>query len=97
MSAVESVIFSLLFFPFRGNNYIREAMHAVFSLSCHSRGMDKYRKPLLLVLYTDISSPISLERIEDVVLNRRSDAAERLIETAERRKAEAGSGQEFSL
>ena len=44
--------------------------------------------PAASVLYTDIPADI-LERIEDVVLNRRPDAAERLIETAERLKAEA--------
>ena len=44
--------------------------------------------PATSVLYTDIPADI-LERIEDVVLNRRPDAAERLIETAERLKAEA--------
>lgn len=43
--------------------------------------------PASSVLYTDIPADI-LERIEDVVLNRRPDAAERLIETAERLKAE---------
>ena len=80
---------SNLSFSFRGNNYIREAMHAVFLYHAIREGMDMgIVNPATSVLYTDITADI-LERIEDVVLNRRSDAAERLIETAERLKAEA--------
>lgn len=80
---------SNLSFSFRGNNYIREAMHAVFLYHAIREGMDMGIVNLATsVLYTDIPADI-LERIEDVVLNRRSDAAERLIETAERLKAEA--------
>ena len=80
---------SNLSFSFRGNNYIREAMHAVFLYHAIREGMDMgIVTPATSVLYTDIPADI-LERIEDVVLNRRSDAAERLIETAERLKAEA--------
>ena len=79
---------SNLSFSFRGNNYIREAMHAVFLYHAIQQGMDMgIVNPGTSVLYTDIPSDI-LERIEDVVLNRRSDAAERLIETAEKLKAE---------
>lgn len=80
---------SNLSFSFRGNNYIREAMHAVFLYHAIREGMDMgIVNPATSVLYTDIPADI-LERIEDVVLNRRPDAAERLIETAERLKAEA--------
>ena len=80
---------SNLSFSFRGNNYIREAMHAVFLYYAIREGMDMgIVNPAASVLYTDIPADI-LERIEDVVLNRRPDAAERLIETAERLKAEA--------
>ena len=80
---------SNLSFSFRGNNYIREGMHAVFLYHAIREGMDMgIVNPATSVLYTDIPADI-LERIEDVVLNRRSDAAERLIETAERLKAEA--------
>ena len=80
---------SNLSFSFRGNNYIREAMHAVFLYYAIREGMDMgIVNPATSVLYTDIPADI-LERIEDVVLNRRPDAAERLIETAERLKAEA--------
>lgn len=75
-------------FSFRGNNYIREAMHAVFLYHAIQQGMDMgIVNPATSVLYTDIPQDI-LERIEDVVLNRRPDAAERLIETAERLKQE---------
>lgn len=86
---------SNLSFSFRGNNYIREAMHAVFLYYAIRQGMDMgIVNPASSVLYTDIPEDI-LERIEDVVLNRRPDAAERLIETAERLKAEkeGASGQ----
>ena len=80
---------SNLSFSFRGNNYIREAMHAVFLYHAIREGMDMgIVNPATAVLYTDIPADI-LERIEDVVLNRRLDAAERLIETAEQLKAAA--------
>ena len=79
---------SNLSFSFRGNNYIREAMHAVFLYHAIQQGMDMgIVNPATSVLYTDIPQDI-LERIEDVVLNRRPDAAECLIETAERLKQE---------
>ena len=78
---------SNLSFSFRGNNYIREAMHAVFLYHAIQQGMDMaIVNPSTSVLYSDIPADV-LERIEDVVLNRRSDAAERLIETAEALKA----------
>ena len=78
---------SNLSFSFRGNNYIREAMHSVFLYHAIRQGMDMgIVNPAASVLYTDIPAD-TLERIEDVVLNRRPDAAERLIETAERLKA----------
>ena len=74
---------SNLSFSFRGNNYIREAMHAVFLYHAIAQGMDMaIVNPATSVQYDDIPADV-LERIEDVVLNRRPDAAERLIETAE--------------
>ena len=74
---------SNLSFSFRGNNYIREAMHAVFLYHAIQQGMDMaILNPATSVLYSDIPADV-LERIEDVVLNRRPDASERLIETAE--------------
>lgn len=82
---------SNLSFSFRGNNYIREAMHAVFLYHAIRKGMDMgIVNPATSVIYTDIPQEV-LERIEDVVLNRRPDAAERLIEIAESMKnADAG-------
>ena len=78
---------SNLSFSFRGNNYIREAMHAVFLYHAIQQGMDMgIVNPATSVLYTDIPADV-LEKIEDVVLNRRPDAAERLIELAEALKA----------
>ena len=83
---------SNLSFSFRGNNYIREAMHAVFLYHAIQQGMDMaIVNPATSVLYSDIPVDV-LERIEDVVLNRRQDAAERLIETAEALKASSAPG-----
>lgn len=91
---------SNLSFSFRGNNYIREAMHAVFLYHAIQAGMDMgIVNPASSVLYTDIPAEV-LERIEDVVLNRRHDAAERLIEMAEQLKAEKisdGNSEETKL
>ena len=91
---------SNLSFSFRGNNYIREAMHAVFLYHAIQAGMDMgIVNPASSVLYTDIPTEV-LERIEDVVLNRRHDAAERLIEMAEQLKAEKtsdGNSEETKL
>lgn len=79
---------SNLSFSFRGNNYIREAMHAVFLYHAIDKGMDMgIVNPATSVLYSDIPSDL-LERIEDVVLNRRSNAAERLIEFATNNKTQ---------
>ena len=86
---------SNLSFSFRGNNYIREAMHAVFLYHAIQQGMDMgIVNPGTSVLYSDIPAD-TLEKIEDVVLNRRPDAAERLIELAEALKETMGgtSGQ----
>lgn len=78
---------SNLSFSFRGNNYIREAMHAVFLYHAIQQGMDMgIVNPGTSVLYSDIPEDI-LEKIEDVVLNRRPDGAERLIDLAEALKA----------
>ena len=80
---------SNLSFSFRGNNYLREAMHAVFLYHAIAQGMDMgIVNPASSVLYTDLPADL-LEHIEDVILNRRPDAAERLIAVAEQMKAEA--------
>ena len=71
---------SNLSFSFRGNNYIREAMHAVFLYHAIQQGMDfGIVNPATKVTYNDIPQD-QLEIIEDVVLNRKKGAAERLIE-----------------
>ena len=73
---------SNLSFSFRGNNYIREAMHAAFLYHAIQAGMDfGIVNPATKVLYSDIPQE-QLEVIEDVVLNRRPHSAERLIELA---------------
>ena len=80
---------SNLSFSFRGNNYIREAMHAVFLYHAISKGMDfGIVNPATKVLYSDIPDD-QLQIIEDVILNRHPDAPERLIELAEKIKAQA--------
>ena len=73
---------SNLSFSFRGNNYIREAMHAVFLYHAIQAGMDfAIVNPATKVLYTDIPQE-QLEIIEDVILNRKPDASEKLIALA---------------
>ena len=73
---------SNLSFSFRGNNYIREAMHAVFLYHAIQAGMDfGIVNPATKVLYNDIPAE-QLEIIEDVILYRRKDASERLIALA---------------
>ena len=73
---------SNLSFAFRGNNYLREAMHAVFLYHAIKAGMDMgIVNPATAVRYDDIA-PELLEAIEDVILNRKADATERLIRIA---------------
>ncbi|HEY8648341.1 MAG TPA: methionine synthase [Candidatus Limnocylindria bacterium] len=70
-------------FAFRGNNGVREAIHAVFLYHAVDAGMDLgIVNAGALALYTDIP-PELLARVEDVVLARRPDATERLLEIAE--------------
>ena len=72
---------SNLSFAFRGNNYLREAMHAVFLYHAIQAGMDfGIVNPSSKVTYDDIPKE-QLEIIEDAVLNRKEDAAEHLITT----------------
>ena len=79
---------SNLSFSFRGNNYIREAMHAVFLYHAIGAGMDfGIVNPASKVTYADIPDD-QLEIIEDVILNRKKGASERLIDLAERVKLE---------
>ena len=74
---------SNLSFAFRGNNYLREAMHAVFLYHAIQAGMDfGIVNPATKVTYDDLPADLR-ELLEDVVLNRRPDAAERLIAHAQ--------------
>ncbi|MCB0514622.1 MAG: methionine synthase [Chitinophagales bacterium] len=70
-------------FSFRGNDHIREAMHAVFLYHAIRAGMDMgIVNAGMLMLYDDIE-PTLLTAIEDVILNRKPDATETLVELAE--------------
>lgn len=70
-------------FSFRGNNAVREAMHSAFLYHAIKRGMNMgIVNPSLLGVYDDIDKEL-LEKVEDVLLNRRDDATERLLEFAE--------------
>ncbi len=70
-------------FSFRGNNPVREAMHSVFLYHAIKAGMNMgIVNPALLEVYDDIPKDL-LEYVEDVILNRREDATERLLEFAE--------------
>ena len=75
---------SNLSFAFRGNNAVREAMHSAFLYHAIRAGMDMgIVNPQMLRVYSEIE-PELLERVEDVILCRRADAAERLTEYAHR-------------
>jgi 5-methyltetrahydrofolate--homocysteine methyltransferase len=77
-------------FSFRGNDVVREAMHSVFLYHAIRAGLSMgIVNAGQLAIYADID-PELRERVEDVVLARRSDGTERLLETASRFKGEAG-------
>ena len=77
-------------FSFRGNNVVREAMHSAFLYHAIKNGMDMgIVNPSMLEIYDNIEENL-LERVEDVLLNRRDDATERLLEIAESLKGEKG-------
>ena len=81
-------------FSFRGNNPVREAIHAVFLYHAIQAGLDMgIVNAGALAVYDEVE-PELRERIEDVVLNRRPDAAERLLEIAERYNLVAGEVEE---
>ncbi len=70
-------------FSFRGNNVVREAMHSAFLYHAISQGMDMgIVNPAMLEVYDDIPKEL-LEKVEDVLLDRRDDATERLLDYAE--------------
>jgi len=86
---------SNLSFSFRGNDVVREAMHSAFLFHAIKAGMDMgIVNAGQLALYEEIPKEL-LERVEDVILNRRQDATERLIEFAETiRKKDKSVGDE---
>jgi methylmalonyl-CoA mutase cobalamin-binding domain/chain len=77
-------------FSFRGNNKVREAMHSVFLYYAIKAGMDMgIVNAGMLEVYEDIPKDL-LEKVEDVILNRRPDATEILVDFAEQFKGQAG-------
>ena len=81
-------------FSFRGNNVVREAMHSAFLYHAIKAGLDMgIVNAGMLTVYDDIE-PELLERVEDVLLNRRPDATERLVEYAKRFEGVESAGAE---
>jgi 5-methyltetrahydrofolate--homocysteine methyltransferase len=84
-------------FSFRGNDPVREAMHSVFLYHAIRAGMDMgIVNAGQLAIYADIPDDLR-EAVEDVILNRRTDATERLLSIAGRFKGEAGTKREADL
>ena len=80
-------------FSFRGNETVRQAIHAVFLYHAIQAGMDLgIVNAGALPIYDDLD-PELRERVEDVVLNRRADGTERLLEIAERYKGKKGAAE----
>ncbi len=85
---------SNLSFAMRGNQHVREAMHAAFLYHAIRAGLDMgIVNAGLLMVYEDIE-PELLERVEDVIWNRRADATERLVEIAGRFAGDAARREE---
>ena len=81
-------------FSFRGNNIVREAMHSVFLYHAIKEGMNMgIVNPTMIEVYDNIEKGL-LERVEDVILNRREDSTERLLEYAETVKGSAKKKEE---
>ncbi|RKD92258.1 methionine synthase [Mangrovibacterium diazotrophicum] len=77
-------------FSFRGNNLVREAIHSVFLFHAIKAGLDMgIVNPGMLQIYDEIPKDL-LEYIEDLVMNRRPDATERLLDFAQTLKADEG-------
>jgi len=88
---------SNLSFSFRGNEAVREAMHSVFLYHAIQRGMDMgIVNAGQLAVYNDLDKELR-ELCEDVVLNRRDDSTDRMLEAAERWKGEGGKKREADL
>ncbi|QSP93782.1 methionine synthase [Marinobacter salinisoli] len=84
-------------FSFRGNDVVREAIHSVFLYHAIKAGMNMgIVNPGQLVIYDEIDSDLK-ERVEDVVLNRRDDGTDRLLEIAEQFKGQSKKTQEEDL
>ncbi len=84
-------------FSFRGNDVVREAIHAAFLYHAIAAGMDMgIVNAGQLAVYEEIPKPL-LELVEDVLLNRRPDATERLVEFAETVKKQATGGENAAL
>ncbi|OIP84969.1 MAG: methionine synthase [Porphyromonadaceae bacterium CG2_30_38_12] len=84
---------SNLSFSFQGNNRVREAIHSVFLYHAIKAGMNMgIVNAGMLQIYEDID-PVLLQHVEDVVLNKRPDATERMVELAEKYKNEASGVQ----
>ncbi len=84
-------------FSFRGNNKVREAMHSAFLYHAGQAGMDMgIVNAGMLEVYDEIPKDL-LEHVEDVLLNRREDATERLLELAESYKNQGGKKLEEDL
>ena len=80
-------------FSFRGNNKVREAMHSSFLYHAVKAGMDMgIVNPGMLEVYEEVPKDL-MECVEDVILNRREDATDRLLELAEQFKGDAGKVQ----
>ncbi|MCB9094343.1 MAG: methionine synthase [Halobacteriovoraceae bacterium] len=88
---------SNLSFAFRGNNVVREAIHSVFLYYAIKAGMDMgIVNPTMLTVYEEIPKDL-LEKVEDVVFNKREDATERLVDFAEQFKGGALKKKEKDL
>ncbi|WAC64183.1 methionine synthase [Pseudoxanthomonas sp. SL93] len=84
-------------FSFRGNEPVRQAIHAVFLYHAIKAGMDMgIVNAGAMPIYDDLEADLR-ERVEDVVLNRRRDATERLLEIADRYKGKKGEAQVENL
>ncbi len=84
---------SNLSFSFRGNNPLREAMHSVFLYHAIQAGMDMaIVNAGQLTIFDDIPATLK-ERVEDVILNRRDDATDRLLEIADKYRGSGGMAQ----
>src|SRR5699024_11083747 len=84
-------------FSFRGNNAVREAIHSVFLYHAIQAGMDMgIVNAGQLAVYDDLDADLR-ERVEDMVLNRREDATERLMEAAQDLQGQGGARKKEDL